>query len=300
MQRPDQGLGLGTLMTDLAAGVPLRLAGAPLVVVTRFSFLGRSGWKSDVSRDAALLFDPERLRLRLELFRTITLPSLAAQTDRDFTHVILTSTRLPAWALAEVKEACATAYGTDGQFVILARRPGLSAVFLRRYLQSVAEPGALVAQAVLDDDDGLAVDFVADLRKELAALDAKGRDTGPGSLAFVSFPEGYGFEVGISEAGQPTTGVYAHRYPFINCGLTLVGVPGAANILGIEHRKTPLLHDPVQVRGKRMFLRSVHGMNDSRVARTERWRPVDPWREDPDIRARFPWLLDAGAFWNMG
>jgi hypothetical protein len=40
-------------------------------------------------------------------------------------------------------------------------------------------------------------------------------------------------------------------------------------------------------------------MNDSRVARTDRWKPVDPWREDPDIRRRFPWLLDDGVFWNQ-
>ena len=284
-------------MTEAA---PVRLADAPLIIVTRFSFLGRSGWKSEASRDAALLFDPERLRLRTELMRTITLPSLAGQTDRDFTHVILTSTQLPGWAMAELTEACATAYGADGRFVILARRPGFSTIHLRRYLQSIAPADGLVAQAVLDDDDGLAMDFVAELRRQLAALDAAGRVVGPGSLAFVSFPEGYGFEMGLGDDGETTTGVYAHRYPFINCGLTLVGVPGAANILGIEHRKTPLLHDPVLARGKRMFLRSVHGLNDSRVARTDRWRPVDPWREDPDIRARFPWLLEPGAFWNVG
>jgi hypothetical protein len=283
-------------MTEAA---PVRLADAPLIIVTRFSFLGRSGWKSEASRDAALLFEPERLRLRLELFRTITLPSLAAQTDRAFTHVVLTSAGLPGWALAELKEACLAAHGAGGRHVILARRPGFSGVFLKRYLQTIAPADGLVAQAVLDDDDGLAVDFVAELRRELSALDAAGRDVGPGSLAFVSFAEGYGFEIGLDAEGQPTTGVYAHRYPFINCGLTLVGAPGAVNVLGIQHRKTPLLHDPVLVRGKRMFLRSVHGMNDSRVARTDRWRPVDPWREDPDIRARFPWLLDEGAFWNQ-
>lgn len=287
-------------MTEPQEGTPQRLAEAPLVVVTRFSYLGRSGWKSDASRDAALLFEPERLRLRLELFRTITLPSLVAQTDRDFSHVILTSAGLPGWALAGLKEACATAHGKDGRFVILARRPGLSTLLLRRHLQSVAAPEGLVAQAVLDDDDGLAVDFVADLRRELAALDARGRQVGPDRPAFVSFAEGYGFEIGLDPDGLPTTGIYAHRYPFINLGLTLVGVPGAANILGIQHRKTPLLHDPVLVRGKRMFLRSVHGMNDSRVGRTARWKAVDPWREDADIRARFPWLLDEGAFWNQG
>lgn len=277
-----------------------RLAEAPLVVITRFSYLGKSGWKSDASKDAALLFDPDRLRLRLELFRTITLPSLVAQTDRDFSHLILTSAQLPSWAMDELSRACSAAYGKDRRFAILARRPGLLTVHLRRYLQSIVEPGALVAQAVLDDDDGLAVDFVANLRRSLAKLDATGRETGPESLAFVSFPEGYGFEIGMTGAGQATATVYAHRYPFINCGLTLVGLPGAANILGIQHRKTPLLHDPLIVRRKRMFLRSVHGMNDSRVARTDRWQPVDPWREDADIRARFPWLLDTGAFWNQG
>jgi hypothetical protein len=287
-------------MTDPFRSAPPRLVKAPLVVITRFSYLGRSGWKSDASRDASLLFDPERLRLRIELFRTITLPSLVAQTDRDFSHVILTSTKLPGWAMAELKAACATAYGKDGRFVILARRPGFSTIQFRRFLQSIAPPDGLVAQAVLDDDDGLAVDFVAELRRELATLDAAGRVVEPESLTFVSFPEGYGFEVGLTDDGHPTTGVYIHRYPFINCGLTLVGAPGAANILGIQHRKTPLLHDPVLARGKRMFLRSVHGMNDSRVARTDRWRPVDPWREDPDIQARFPWLLEPGAFWNMG
>jgi hypothetical protein len=202
--------------------------------------------------------------------------------------------------MADLTEACATAYGTGGRFVILPRRPGISTLMLRRHLQSVAAPGAPVAQAVLDDDDGLAVDFVAETRRALAGLDAAGRTVGPERPAFVSFPEGYGFELGLDGTGQTTVGVYAHRYPFINCGLTLVGLPGAANVLGIEHRKTPLLHDPVVVRRKRMFLRTVHGLNDSRVARTERWQPVERWREDADIRGRFPWLLAPGAFWNLG
>jgi hypothetical protein len=287
-------------MTDPVARAPLRLAEAPLIVVTRFSYLGRSGWKSDASRDAALLFAPERLRLRIELFRTITLPSLAAQTDRDFTHVILTSAALPRWAIAELEEACATAHGAGGRFVILARRQGVSGLMLRRHLQAIAPAEGLVAQAVLDDDDGLAVDFVAEVRRALSAMDATGREVGPERPAFVSFPEGYGFEIGLDADGRTTTGVYAHRYPFINCGLTLVGHPGAANILGIQHRKTPLLHDPVLIRRKRMFLRCVHGLNDSRVARTARWQPVEPWREDRDIRARFPWLLEERAFWNQG
>lgn len=295
-------------MTDATGADPIpdadtapgpRLSDAPLVVITRFSYLGKSGWKSDASRDAELLFAPERLRLRMNLFRSITLPSLAAQTDQSFTHVILTSNRLPTGPMEELQAACAAAYPDASRFAILAERPGPAATHLRRHFQKVIT-GPLVAQAVLDDDDGLAVDFVFELRQRLAALDAAGRATGPGRFAFVSFQNGYGCEFGLSDAGPATASLYAHRYPYINCGLTMVAGPGEANILGIRHRKTPLLHDPVLVRGNRMFLRSVHGTNDSRVARTGRWKPVDPWRENEDIRSRFPWLLDPGAFWNQG
>jgi hypothetical protein len=49
-----------------------------------------------------------------------------------------------------------------------------------------------------------------------------------------------------------------------------------------------------------MFLRSVHGINDSRVSRTERWQLLDPWRDTVDIRRRFPWMLDKAAPWNRG
>ena len=62
------------------AVVQTRLDAAPIVIVTRFSFLGESGWKSDASRSAEMLFEADRLNRRLELFCTITLPSLAAQT----------------------------------------------------------------------------------------------------------------------------------------------------------------------------------------------------------------------------
>jgi hypothetical protein len=37
--------------------------------------------------------------------------------------------------MAELTKACATAYGADGRFVILARRPGTLTIHLRRDLQ---------------------------------------------------------------------------------------------------------------------------------------------------------------------
>lgn len=291
-------------MTDVSAngassGIPvLRLAEAPIVVVTRFAFLGISGWKSETSRNASLLFEPDRLRVRLELFRSIALPSLAAQTDRNFRHMVLTSSQLPDWASRELAEACAAAHGSPDRFDIVAGRPGPARRALRLFLEKAyTEP--LVAQMILDDDDGLACDFVASVRERLVAMDAAGQDRPPGEPAFVSFADGYGFVLDLTDTGETVAKVYQHRYPFINCGLTLVGRRFDKNILGISHRKEPVRVGAQPITGKRMFLRSLHGTNDSRVTPTGRWKPVANWRESPDIRARFPWLLDAGAFWNI-
>ncbi|HHC29039.1 MAG TPA: hypothetical protein ENK80_00495, partial [Rhodobacterales bacterium] len=66
-----------------------------VVFETRFSFFGQSGWKSAAAADPGLLFDPARMDERLKLFERITLPSLKAQEDGDFTHMVLSSTLMP-------------------------------------------------------------------------------------------------------------------------------------------------------------------------------------------------------------
>jgi Putative rhamnosyl transferase len=287
-----------TEQPEVAAPVN-RLAEAPLLVVTRFAFLGISGWKSDASRDAELLFEPDRLRVRLELFRSIALPSLAAQTDRKFRHMVLTSAQLPDWALAELKAACDAAYGDPERYAILAEPKGQARRALRIYMER-AYSDPLVAQMVLDDDDGLACDFVAAVRRQLVAMDESGKPRAPDQPTYVSHADGYGLVLNLTEDGETEARLFRHRYPFINLGLTLVGRRFDKNILGISHRKDPPNAGARSITGKPMFIRSLHGTNDSRVAPTARWKPVDAWRESPDIRARFPWLLDSGAFWNIG
>ncbi|WP_177172598.1 glycosyltransferase [Paracoccus alkenifer] len=53
---------------SLSADGEIPLRDIPVVIVTRFSFFGKSGWKSDASRDRELLFQPQRLEQRLRLF----------------------------------------------------------------------------------------------------------------------------------------------------------------------------------------------------------------------------------------
>ena len=69
-----------------------------ILICTRFSFFGRSGWKSEFSADPEMLFEQGRLEQRFWLFENITLPSLVSQTDKDFHYFVLSSCLMPDWA----------------------------------------------------------------------------------------------------------------------------------------------------------------------------------------------------------
>lgn len=60
---------------------------------------------------------------------------------------------------------------------------------------------------------------------------------------------------------------------------------------GVELRRFGAL----LVKEKPMFIRSVHGFNDSRVAASARWRKIDDWPTDAQIATRFPFLLQVSA-----
>ena len=78
----------------------------PNVIVTRFSFIGNSGWKIPVQDRETILFDKTRLEVRLWLFERITVASLLAQSDQSYHHYILTSDQLPDWALRRLTAIC--------------------------------------------------------------------------------------------------------------------------------------------------------------------------------------------------
>lgn len=258
------------------------VAGQEIAVALRFSYFGLSGWKSDFSRDKALLFADDRLALRLALLESLPLPSLAAQSDRNFHLHVLTAWSLPDWAKQALTEACTRAL--PGQFTLHPRPMGEARDHLRSFLRRRYGDGR-VLQVVLDDDDGLSRDYLAELRQEMALLPPP--ET-PQALRFVSFARGYGLDVSDLASGAFT--LYRHRYPFINLGLGLSAPAAGMNIYGIRHRLTPREHPHALNLGARMFVRTLHARNDSRVEVTDRWDPVANWRHDPDVTARFPWL----------
>lgn len=256
-----------------------------IVVCTRFSYFGRSGWQSDFSQDKALLFAPERLTARLETFQAITLPSLVAQTRQDFHHFVLTSDALPGWAMERLQGAMRAAYGDQSRYTIAAKpvagaKKYLSEFLVRRFRTEIA------AQVVLDDDDGLAAVFIEDLSPRLDAIataEAAGRLTLP---YFVSYPYGYALDM----RGDGTAELYRHSYEFINLGLTMVARPQDRNIFAVDHLSAPRRYGVELVERKQMFVRSMHGFNDSRVDVTHRWVREEDWHRQADILDALPCL----------
>lgn len=269
-----------------------RLDETPILIVTRFSFLGQSGWKSEASRDAELLFEPVRLARRFELFRAVTLPSLAGQTDRGFHHLILTSDQLPADAMTALQDACVAAYGDTDSFTLFARPPGRARRELRRFMANHMT-GQTIIQIVVDDDDGLSTDFIANLRAELTGLEEERPDIQDNLPYFLSFPNGYGLS--FRNGDEPE--IFAHGFLYINLGLTMIGTRNGRNILAIGHKVDPPRVGVRVVDGPRAFVRSIHDFNDSRVTQGKYWREVEDWRVDDDLRARFGYLMDNGAPW---
>jgi len=228
-----------------------------VVFQTRFSFFGKSGWKSAAAADPDLLFAPERLDARLRLFELITLPSLLAQSDPDFTHMVLSSTLMPTPYKVRLRELVQDTLG-PGRARVMFRPEGSAGGFLR---QSMAKTfgNKPCAQVVLDDDDAVSDDYVAVLRGYAqAALAAPGRED---DYMFISFPRGYTL---LIEDGAPVA--LEHRFvSYTNLGLALVA-PGnhKRNPFMTSHRRIGQRHPSLMVTSRRPFyLRALHRHNDS-------------------------------------
>ena len=235
-----------------------------VVFQTRFSFFGQSGWKSQAAADPELLFAPERLDARLRYFEMVTLPSLVAQTDLDFTHMVLSSTLMPAAHQVRLRELVKDTLGGNRARVMF-RPEGSAGQFIRSAVHRLY--GAeTVAQVVLDDDDAVSNDFVAALR----AYGGPAYDNphGQEDYVFVSFPRGY--TIGIE---NDKLAWLEHRYvPYTNLGLALIG-PGLTkrNPFMTSHKKIGLRHPSVMVTNLRpYYLRAVHGHNDSNAVKQNR------------------------------
>ncbi|KIC48452.1 glycosyltransferase [Tateyamaria sp. ANG-S1] len=253
-----------------------------IIFQMRYSYFGKSGWRSRASRDPERLFGEERLQKRSYFFEKIALASLAAQQDEDFKLILLSSAGLPDKQKTYLNEMCKDVLG-DSRAHVIFRAPQRAGNCFRAYQHQVLNTEDYTAQIVLDDDDAVSSDFVDVMRREAMAL--QGLFQSDDEYCYVSQAQGLSV---VFEDGECRL---LHRtVPFNTQGLMLVArTLTRRNPFFTAHKRIPQRHPARVLYGQTpYYIRAVHDTNDSRSMFGE--DVLEP-QEIGDLSGRFP-LLD--------
>jgi hypothetical protein len=223
----------------------------------RFSYPAEGGFQvgHDTIEDRmAYLYAPARMEERFRVFEAITLPSLRAQTDPDFTFLVLIGDSLPP----EYLDRLTSLLSDFPQARIVARPPLPHRDVCKAVINDVRKehPGPCL-QFRHDDDDAVSVTFVARLRE--AAADSAGLVARHRLVAFdfnrghVARPSKRGIEA--VESFNPYWGVALGMAVQAEARLT---------IMNFGHYKLPQFMPTVTYTDTPMFVRGHNDHNDSR------------------------------------
>ena len=184
-----------------------------IVGICRYSLLGRGDWhayrgKTDAEVEAVakeqakLLFAKDRMNARLESFEHLTLASLRAQTNQDYTFIVLASEMMPKIYRDKLLSLC-----KDMPNVLVRFFPLSNAIEAQAKVYT--ELGLTYRDTVqfrLDDDDCLCRTFIQMLRYHAEKFD----EPLPFAISVSSFL--------YAVSGGSGKGVYDWQTPFLGAG----------------------------------------------------------------------------------
>jgi hypothetical protein len=274
--------GLGRKGTRMADSVQM-------LGLCRFSYLAESdGFQTkheSIEARRAALFAPERLATRLFFLEHLLVPALRAQTDPDFTLVVLTAEDLPSGALARLSQVLAPL----AQARIVQRPPGQHRAVCSEVLKQARSPEArAVAEFRLDDDDAVAVDFVEQTRAAFEEI--SGLWERAGWRAGLDFCKGFAMAAG--DEGIEATPVLAPWWSPATVVFLRTGAP--RTVMDFAHHRIWHQMPGLSLQAAPMFLRGFHSGNDS-SADLRRTMPVqmEPSEIEELLSERF--ALDLAA-----
>ncbi len=229
-----------------------------LVIGTvRFSFPALSGFEKSpatVPELEAFLYDPDRLERRFHLFERLCLPSLLGQTDPDFIMVFLVGDGLPAPWLERLADLVAPLQSA----MIVQAPPQDNYAAIKAAINRVDRGGFTHRTTFrLDDDDGLTVSYVVNLKARARQLFQPDKPAASYAIAC-----NRGFYLELSKDGNRVFDVI-ERLP-LGLGLSLtttIDRPG--NVYLHNHRRIGQYRDTFGDMTTPAFIRSVHRDNDA-------------------------------------
>ena len=228
------------------------------ILFCRFSYPADGGFQVDhdsIDARRSFLYEPRRMEARLALFRELCLPGIKSQTDPDFDFIVLVGTCLPDQYLKRLHDMLVPI----PQARIVARDPGPH----RQVCQSVLNAARRhinhpCLQVRHDDDDALAIDFVARLRKvasDCAPLLQENR--------LVGFDWNRGYTVCASDVNPFEIAETVTPYLGVAQAMAIQGGVRQSQ-MNFAHSRINRFMPTVTFTDQPMFLRSHHAHNDSR------------------------------------
>ena len=224
--------------------------------LVRFSYPCEGGFQRVYPSKAAkidTLYSSARMEERFRYFEALCLHSLHAQTDKGFSVGVLIGEDMPAEYQARLQALLAEL--PQAKLIALPFLPYPEAMW-RAYKILFDTPAPFHLSFRLDDDDALAIDFIAELRARLPHMQSLSGGLDAVGLSFL----------------QGLTLINGALVPSINArplGLGLcVMVPSGRKVHALSyaheklHQTMPVLMDPHPL----MNLRAFHMSNDSLVA----------------------------------
>lgn len=239
--------------------------------ICRFSYPGDGGFQVEhatLKERIDYLYAPARMAERFATFETMMLPPLMAQTDADFTLLVVIGDSLPP----RYRDRLEAAVKHMPQAVVRAYPPGPHRKVMQQAINDVRRfDGTSCLQFRMDDDDAVACTYIERLRSaadDIAQMAAQHRHVA------IDFNQGY-----IVRPTAQGLDIAPTNTPYSTAALALLFQPDVSlSVMNFAHMKLAQKMPTVTFTGEDMLIRGHNAHNDSRQkpgVRTPKLSPLD-------------------------
>lgn len=267
---------------DINTDTPIRVKSA-IFGITRFSVISdlentfRATKGKDLVSIQKLIHDENRLNFRFHLFEKHLLASLDAQTHKNFSHWLLASSVMPNKFKERLEHLVSTRKYLN--IVYVSPTDPMKQVFKRICAQAIPTDATIAVSYRIDDDDGLAIDYIKRLR-----------DVAKPKFLNMFYSCGRGYYI----SGDTTASALPARLPNSSAGLALISSAKNAKTVyetNISHllvdKKAPCILDSRSPG----WIMAAHEHTDTTHRLKMDFTKGDDPKDNEEIRTFFPWLI---------